>query len=219
MKRMAVSDVLIIGLPGLGVEIAKNICLAGVKSVTIHDPTPVAIQDLGTQFFLRDADVGQPRDRASLDRLNELNAYCPVSLLGEEPSEANLPKYQVVVLVNGTTEQQLKYDEFTHSRGIKFVAVNTHGLFGGVFCDFGPQFPVVDQTGEQPLQGMIVSVEEGEDALVTCLDETRHGLEDGDYVRFSEVKGMDLNSAGPEKARKVSVKGASRPCSQSLRGH
>jgi ubiquitin-activating enzyme E1 len=40
---------------------------------------------------------------------------------------------------------------------------------------------------------------------VTCLDETRHGLEDGDYVTFSEIKGMEaLNGCEP---RKVSVKG------------
>lgn len=37
------------------------------------------------------------------------------------------------------------------------------------------------------------------------MDETRHGLEDGDYVTFTEVKGMDgLNSAEP---RKITTKG------------
>jgi len=40
---------------------------------------------------------------------------------------------------------------------------------------------------------------------VTCLDETRHGLEDGDFVTFREVQGMEeLNGCEP---RKVSVKG------------
>lgn len=40
---------------------------------------------------------------------------------------------------------------------------------------------------------------------MTCLDETRHGLEDGDFVTFSEVQGMsELNGCKP---RKVSVKG------------
>jgi ubiquitin-activating enzyme E1 len=40
---------------------------------------------------------------------------------------------------------------------------------------------------------------------VTCLDETRHGLEDGDFVTFAEVQGMEeLNACEP---RKVSVKG------------
>ncbi len=32
--------------------LAKNVALAGVKSVTIYDPGPVAIADLGTQVNL-----------------------------------------------------------------------------------------------------------------------------------------------------------------------
>jgi ubiquitin-activating enzyme E1 len=40
---------------------------------------------------------------------------------------------------------------------------------------------------------------------VTCLDETRHGLEDGDFVTFSEIQGMtELNVSKPFK---VLVKG------------
>jgi molybdopterin/thiamine biosynthesis adenylyltransferase len=53
MKRMAVSNVLIVGLQGLGVEIAKNICLAGVKSVSLYDPAPVEVADLGVQVSIQ----------------------------------------------------------------------------------------------------------------------------------------------------------------------
>ena len=43
--------------------------------------------------------------------------------------------------------------------------------------------------------------------MVTCLDETRHGLEDGDFVTFEEVAGMkELNGGEP---RKITVKGQS----------
>jgi molybdopterin/thiamine biosynthesis adenylyltransferase len=207
MKRMAASDVLIVGLSGLGVEIAKNVCLAGVKSVTLSDQTPVTIPDLGTQFFLRDTDVGQRRDEATRPRLAELNAYTPVSTLEQFTLDA-VKRFTVVVLVQGSTAQQLELNAFTHANGIKFIAANTAGLFGSAFCDFGEQFPVVDTTGETPLSGMVVEIEEAEDALVTCLDETRHGLEDGDYVRFTEVEGLDINSDGVEGARKVTVVGA-----------
>ena len=51
MKRMGSSNVLIVGLRGLGVEIAKNIALAGVKSLTLYDPTPIAIADLSSGLF------------------------------------------------------------------------------------------------------------------------------------------------------------------------
>lgn len=49
---MSVAHVLVVGLKGLGVEIAKNVVLAGVKSVTLWDPTPAAITDLSAQVLI-----------------------------------------------------------------------------------------------------------------------------------------------------------------------
>jgi len=43
------SNVLISGMKGLGIEIAKNVVLGGVKTVTIHDPADVVISDLSSQ--------------------------------------------------------------------------------------------------------------------------------------------------------------------------
>ncbi|ETW83841.1 hypothetical protein HETIRDRAFT_34260 [Heterobasidion irregulare TC 32-1] len=209
MKRMAASNVLIVGMEGLGVEIAKNIVLAGVKSVTIYDPEPVRIQDLSTQFFLRENDIGKPRAQAAVGRLAELNAYVPVRNLGGvtgQPITVDLVKgFQVVVLVNMPLELQLEINDWTHQNGVHFIAAENRGLFGSAFNDFGPKFTCVDPTGEQPLTGMIVSVDNDKEGLVTCLDETRHGLEDGDFVTFAEVKGMEqLNGCEP---RKITVKG------------
>ncbi len=52
MRRMQASDVLICGMGGVGAEIAKNIVLAGVKSVTVYDAHAASHDDLATQFFL-----------------------------------------------------------------------------------------------------------------------------------------------------------------------
>lgn len=49
MRKMAHSNVLISGMRGLGIEIAKNVVLGGVKSVTIHDPDNVTWMDLSSQ--------------------------------------------------------------------------------------------------------------------------------------------------------------------------
>lgn len=80
MKRMSASNVLIVGMKGLGVEIAKNIALAGVKSLTLYDPAPAVISDLSSQFFLHLDDVGKPRAAVTAPRVAELNAYTPVSV-------------------------------------------------------------------------------------------------------------------------------------------
>ena len=48
-RRMATSNVLIVGANGLGAEIAKNVILAGVKSVTMLDDGPAQWSDLSAQ--------------------------------------------------------------------------------------------------------------------------------------------------------------------------
>ncbi|KAK0718121.1 hypothetical protein B0T26DRAFT_676325 [Lasiosphaeria miniovina] len=206
MKRMGASNVLIVGLKGLGVEIAKNIALAGVKSLTLHDPAPVGIADLSSQFFLRAEDVGKPRDQVTAPRVAELNAYTPVHIhnsasLGENLSQFD--KYQVVVLTNTPLNVQLAIGDYCHEKGIYVIVADTFGLFGSVFCDFGKHFTVIDSTGENPVNGIVAGIDE--EGLVSALDETRHGFEDGDFVTFSEVEGMEaLNGCEP---RKVTVKG------------
>jgi len=93
-------------------------------------------------------------------------------------------------------------NDYTHEHDISFISTSTHGLFGSLFCDFGPSFMVVDQNGETPITGMISSITP--DGLVTMMEEGRHGLEDGDVVTFEEVVGLDVN----KKEFKVEVKTA-----------
>jgi ubiquitin-activating enzyme E1 len=205
MLRMSQSNVLIIGLRGLGVEIAKNVILAGVKSVTLYDPEITQLSDLSSQFFLTEEDVGKRRDEASCPRLKELNNYVPVSVL-EGDLMSNITNYQVVVCTNVPLKQQIEINNITHPKGIKFISTRINGLFGMAFNDFGDVFEVVDQNGEEPKSGMVAAITKSADqSVVTCLDETRHNLEDGDYVTFTEIKGMtELNGCEP---RKISVLG------------
>ncbi len=50
---------------------------------------------------------------------------------------------------------------------------------------------VSDATGEPPVSVLISAVSSEEEGVVTCSDETRHNLETGDYVTFSEVQVKD----------------------------
>ncbi|PKX99404.1 ubiquitin-activating enzyme E1 [Aspergillus novofumigatus IBT 16806] len=206
MKRMGSSNVLVVGLKGLGVEIAKNIALAGVKSLTLYDPAPVVISDLSSQFFLQPQEVGKPRAEVTAPRVAELNSYVPVTVhkgsnLVDDLEQ--LKQYQAVVLTTTPLKEQLAIADFCHKNGIYITITDTFGLFGYIFNDFGKNFTVGDATGEEPVSGIVADIDE--DGLVSALDETRHGLEDGDYVTFTEVKGMEgLNNCDP---RKITVKG------------
>ena len=186
--------------------IAKNIALAGVKSLALFDPAPAVISDLSSQFFLHPDDVGKPRAAVTVPRVAELNAYTPVS---EHPGKSltedinQLRRYQVVVLTGISLKDQLTISEYCHHNGIFIVIADIFGLFGSIFTDFGQDFAIADPTGETPVSGIVADIDS--DGLVSALDETRHGLEDGDFVTFTEVQGMEaLNNAEP---RKITVKG------------
>ncbi|KAF5396694.1 Ubiquitin like modifier activating enzyme 1 [Paragonimus heterotremus] len=206
MRRMATSDLLISGLGGLGLEIAKNIILAGVRSVTLHDPSPVSWSDLSSHFFAGVDDVGHGKAEISKHKLAELNTHVSVHILNKPKLAADdLKKFTVVILTQTTHENCVEVGNVCHELGVKFIVAKTNGVFGKVFCDFGEDFTVVDPTGEDPPSVMVQQIEKSKQGLVTCLEETRHDFEDGDYVTFSEVRGMsELNGCEP---RKVAVIG------------
>ena len=156
MKRMGSSNVLVAGLRGLGVEIAKNIALAGVKSLTLYDPKPAAIQDLSSQFFLTPADVGKPRASVTVPRVSELNPYTPVQeFSGKDLTSdlSQLKQFQVIVLTDTLLDDQIKIADYCHDNGIYVVITDTYGLFGTIFTDFGKNFTIGDPTGENVNNG------------------------------------------------------------------
>ncbi|CEG71464.1 Putative Podospora anserina S mat genomic DNA chromosome 3, supercontig 2 (Fragment) [Rhizopus microsporus] len=202
MKKMSTAHVLIVGLKGLGVEIAKNVVLAGVKSVTLYDPEPAQISDLSTQFYLTEEDIGKPRAQVTQPKLAELNQYVPVHLLENELTEDVLKNYKVVVITDVPLSKQLQISDICHANNIHFISTEVRGLFGRIFNDFGPMFEIMDATGEEPLTGMIAGISKDEEGVITCLDEVRHGLEDGAYVTFKEIEGMEeLNNCTPRKIK------------------
>uniref|UniRef100_A0A8C7EPI0 SUMO1 activating enzyme subunit 1 n=1 Tax=Neovison vison TaxID=452646 RepID=A0A8C7EPI0_NEOVI len=79
-KRLRASRVLLVGMKGLGAEIAKNLILAGVKGLTMLDPEQVSPEDPGAQFLIRTGSVGRNRAEASLERAQNLNPMVDVKV-------------------------------------------------------------------------------------------------------------------------------------------
>ncbi|XP_039131642.1 LOW QUALITY PROTEIN: ubiquitin-activating enzyme E1 2-like [Dioscorea cayenensis subsp. rotundata] len=212
MRKLIKSNVLISGLSGLGAEIAKNLVLAGVKSVTLHDEQTVQLRDLSSNFFLSDDDVGKNRALACVQKLQELNNAVLVSTLSEL-SAPKLSEFQAVVFTDVSLDKAIEYDDFCHKHEppIAFIKTEVRGLFGSVFCDFGPEFTVVDVDGEEPHSGIVAAISNDSTALVTCVDDERLEFQDGDLVLFTEVQGMtELNDGRPRKIKNA------RPFSFSL---
>ncbi|XP_069500261.1 ubiquitin-like modifier-activating enzyme 7 [Ambystoma mexicanum] len=202
MKRMKTTDVLISGMKGLGVEIAKNVILGGVQSVTIHDPGSAQWSDLSSQFYLTKGDIGRNRAEASVESLAELNSYVSVTAYTGELTNHYLSRFQVVVLTNTTLKEQLRIGDFCHEHCIKFIVADTKGVFGQLFCDFGVDFVVYDPNGAALRTSMIDGITKENPGVVTCLE--RHSFQKGDFVTLSEIQGMkELNGCKPIEITRV----------------
>lgn len=185
MRKMQNSDVLISGLGGVGVEIAKNVILGGVRSVTLHDQTKCSVKDLSSQFYLSTSCIGQNRAESCLKQLSELNSYVATDVLTEELSDLNLNRYKVVVLTEASDKEQKRVSDICRSNKIALITADTKGLFGQVFCDFGESFVVYDDDGLPLKTAQVISISKESEGVVTT--EKWHHLVSGDYVMFSGV--------------------------------
>ena len=71
----------------LGTEIFKNLVLPGVGSITVVDGSTVSAADLGNNFFVTQAHIGQPRAKVAAEMLQELNEDVDASkFVAEDPS-------------------------------------------------------------------------------------------------------------------------------------
>ncbi|RVE76414.1 hypothetical protein OJAV_G00007330 [Oryzias javanicus] len=210
MHQMAQSSVFLSGMGALGVEIAKNIALAGVKAVTLHDTKLCETWDLGCNFFIRRDDVLSQRKRveAVYPRVAELNPYVQVDMsscpLDDNIDLSFLRKYQCVILTESSLSLQKRVNKFCHSQQppIRFISSDAYGICVRVFCDFGEAFEVSDPTGEEPKEIFIQSITQDNSGVVTCIDNQPHGLQTGQNIIFREINGMEeLNGT----TRQVSV--------------
>ncbi|XP_037530279.1 ubiquitin-like modifier-activating enzyme 6 [Nematolebias whitei] len=204
MHQMAQSSVFLSGMGAMGVEIAKNIALAGVKTVTLHDTKQCEAWDLGSNFFIRKEDVSSQRRRveAVCPRVAELNPYVQVDAsslpLDDNTDLSFLRKYQCVILTEASLSLQKRVNNFCHTQQtpIRFISCDAYGICVRVFCDFGEAFEVSDPTGEEPKEIFIQSITQDNPGVVTCMDNQPHGFQTGQRVVFREVGGMvELNGS------------------------
>lgn len=176
---------------------------------------------------MTEQDIGRSRATACAAKLQELNSLVKVSVHVGAISEELVRTMDVVVMTTPNRDELIKWNEFcrnceestidnrgrriTRPSPIRFIAVGGLGVMGYIFSDFGPEFHVIDQTGEPPVQRVITHISCDEEGIVTLLDPTESELakkadiadtEHEGFISFSEVEGMyckqeqDMRSLG-----------------------
>lgn len=163
MKKIMKLNILIYGMRGLGIEIAKNIILSGPNRVTIFDPNIAKTNDLTANCYLTKDDIENQkrRDEAVLNKLSLLNSYVEVNIMKGKNILENInhllenekSKYDVVVISEFLSPDEIKkINEIYINNQIGFIYTSQLDIYGFCFADFGNNFAVIDKNGSEPLK-------------------------------------------------------------------
>ena len=206
MVKLSRSNIYIYGQRGLGIEIAKNIILAGVKAVTIYDSKKAKINDLTANFYITEKDVeeGKRLDESSINNLSNLNPYVTLYYKKNgkiiEHLKENIvkseEKYNVVVISEFLPKKEIiEINNFCRENEIKFIYGCAFGINTFCFVDFGNDFTIYERSSEKPKSYTIQSITKGDPGIISFvenIDKTQ--LRVNDYVIFKEIEGMkELN--------------------------
>ena len=132
------ANILLIGMKALGTEIAKNLVLAGVGTLTIWDSEVVTEDDLGSQFLLSDDQVGQNRAQAAQAELQKLNPRVTVivdtSAISTQPPQF-FALYNMTIVTGQPLETIQMINKYTNECMTRFYAADLHGMYGYIFSD------------------------------------------------------------------------------------
>lgn len=204
MNKLSKLNVLIYRIGGLGIEIAKNIILAGPKNVTIFDDKQIKIEDIGSNFYINERDIGLRKDEICLPKLKELNNNIQCNILKDGNIEKYISKYDVVVFTEiFELEKLIKINEICRKQNIGFIYCLSLGLAFYCFVDFGEHI-INDLNNKERKKFFIKNINVGEKTRI-IID---NGLENfnlsvNSYIIFREIKGMSQLMDG--KKRKISL--------------
>lgn len=203
MEKITNLKIIIIGLRGLGVEIAKNLILTGPKEVLVYDKNISKINDLGSNFYMNEDDVNKKtREEACYKKLCSLNPYVKVTKY-EGNIKNIINKYNLIIITEIMKLDELfEINDICRKNNIGFIYTLNLGLTGFLFNDFGDHI-INNINGEENLKYNIYHIEKSENIYEIFLDlrdNNVFNLKEDDYVIFKGVKGLEeLNDGVPRK--------------------
>jgi len=148
-KRLRAARICLIGLRGLGCEIAKNLVLSGINSMKLVDGSVVTEEDATSQFLAPRDKIGENRAEASLERLQQLNPMVDVTVDKSEISDKDaefFKQFDIVIATNCPKDELVRINDICRTEKIKFYAGDIMGFYGYSFMDLVEHEYVEEET-------------------------------------------------------------------------
>lgn len=122
-----------------------------------------------------------------------------------------LKEYQILIITEFIPKEIAEIiNNFCRENKIGFIYTCITGLAGFIFVDFGENFIIYDEDGEENKHFYIKNISKGNPGIVTIDDSVENkklNLSYGDFVNFKEIIGMnELNDTPPRPIRIISNK-------------
>jgi ubiquitin-like 1-activating enzyme E1 A len=187
------ANILLVSIKALANEIAKNLVLAGIGSITLADHEVVTEDDLGAQFFVSEADVGNnvsvvrcrvsilsnqvQRAQAAAPQVQKLNPRVKVNVLTRdvrnEPDPAFYQSFDVIIATDIDFNSQTVLNAGARVADRPFYAGGTHGFYGYIFADLGTHDFVIER--EKSNRATASGVETATRSIVDFKDKVENG--------------------------------------------
>ena len=202
MNKLSELKILLIGLRGLGLEITKNIVLAGPKKISIFDNNKITMKDLSSNFYIDEKDIGQRRDEISIKKLKELNFNVECEILKDANFSEYIDGYDILVITEIMKIEEIKkLNELCHEKKKGFIYCLVFGLSFFCFVDYG-EHVIKNSSNSDYKKYFIKDITKGKNTKIT-IDNQFDTLElnEGDEVILKDIKGMKQLLDG--KKRKI----------------
>lgn len=140
-RRLLASRILLINMQGVGAEIAKNLVLSGINSLTLLDSNVVTEADLKTNFLISQSSIGKNRAEACVDALQTLNPLVkviadPGRLEDKDESYYNSERFSLVCALTNDLHQLEHINRYCRKNNVMFLSSFVYGLYGYMFVDY-----------------------------------------------------------------------------------
>ncbi|XP_019246966.1 PREDICTED: NEDD8-activating enzyme E1 regulatory subunit AXR1-like isoform X2 [Nicotiana attenuata] len=119
-----------------GSETLKNLVLGGVGSITVVDGSKVEVGDLGNNFMVDEASVGQSKAKCVCAFLQELNDAVKAKFIEEHPEElietnpSFFSQFTLVIATQLVEDSMVKLDRICREGNIILLFARSYGLMG-----------------------------------------------------------------------------------------
>lgn len=211
MTKLTSLNFLIIGLRGLGIEVLKNLILEGPQRVDIYNSNYININDLNSNYFIKEEEINKVRDEIIIEKIKDLNPYVKTDIIKqniniEDKNYENELKfilskindYKMIIITefvskNTINEINSKCKEL--NKGLIYSC--TLGLAGFLFDYFGNEHTISSPSEKNDTFYPIKNIIKGKETIIQ-LENSLEGFPDiveDDYIKLRDINGIkELNT-------------------------